>query len=153
MKTTRKTPKGSPSAAAAKEKPGTGGEAMQEIHAGIMRVLGRCAKPVSAYALLDELKRDSERRVYPQTVYRALTVLIERGLVHKLGSVNAFLACAYPDRPHDGIHMICDDCGTAKEIVDSRVTSMLNHDAASARFTKQHQAIEMHGTCGKCTAA
>lgn len=126
---------------------------LPSVHAGIMRLLSRMGRPVSAYALLEGLKLGAERRVYPQTVYRALNALIERGLVHKLGSVNAFLACAHPDRPHDGIHLICDACGDSEEIVDARIAALLNKAAGSAHFKAQRQAIELHGTCRRCSGA
>jgi Fur family zinc uptake transcriptional regulator len=123
------------------------------VHERIMRVLGELPRPLSAYALLEALKDGAGRRVYPQTVYRALNALIAQGLVHKLGSVNAFLACAHPHRPHDGIHLICDGCGVSEEVVDRRVTALLDKAAEGAHFTRQRQSIELHGLCGNCSPA
>jgi Fur family zinc uptake transcriptional regulator len=124
-----------------------------DIHKRILAVLIRLGRPVSAYTILEVLGDGAGRRVYPQSVYRALNTLIGRGLVHKLDSVNAFQACAHPHQPHDGIHLICDDCGSAEEIVDQRVTAMLNKDAESLHFEKRRQAIELHGICGSCRAS
>ena len=145
MKTTRKESKPSGGGASAR----AGKAKAADIHQRILALLTRLGRPVSAYTLLEGLAGGG-KRVYPQSVYRALGTLIERGLVHKLDSVNAFSACAHPQQPHDGIHLICDDCGAAEEIVDRRVTAMLNRDAASLNFDKRRQAIELHGICRSC---
>ena len=47
--------------------------------------------PLSAYTLLDQL-RDAGFRA-PLQVYRALEKLIEIGQVHRLESINSFVAC------------------------------------------------------------
>ena len=108
---------------------------------------------MSAYALLAELESRLGRRVYPQTVYRILDTLLERGLIHKLESANAFLVCTHPDDPHSSIHLVCRQCGIAEEVVDLRVSKMLSEDARSARFTLQDQVVELRGICGRCQAA
>ncbi|HSM41507.1 MAG TPA: transcriptional repressor, partial [Afifellaceae bacterium] len=51
--------------------------------------------PLSAYDILDRL-RDKGFRA-PLQVYRALDKLLALGLVHRLESLNAFIACAHPD--------------------------------------------------------
>jgi len=131
----------------------TGKTKAANIHDRILALLTHLGRPVSAYAILEELGGGTGTRVYPQSVYRALNALIERGLVHKLDSVNAFSVCTHPQQPHDGIHLICDDCGVAEEILDPRVTAMLNKDAESLHFQKRRQAIELHGICGNCRTA
>ncbi|HVT35000.1 MAG TPA: Fur family transcriptional regulator [Nevskiaceae bacterium] len=121
--------------------------------ARILRILHRRARPMSAYALLGELRRENPLNLYPQTIYRALGDLIEKGFVHKLSSVNAFLACTHPRGTHEGIHLICDDCGMATELVDARVDALLNRKAGALAFKTQYRAVELHGVCGKCSQA
>ena len=50
----------------------------------------------SAYDLLDEL-RGKYPKIAPPTVYRALAALIESGQVHRLESLNAYVACQRED--------------------------------------------------------
>ena len=50
-------------------------------------------RPLGAYEVIDELAK-SMLRPAPITVYRALDFLMENGLVHRIESRNAFLACA-----------------------------------------------------------
>ena len=61
----------------------------------VFDVLTHSEGPLSAYSILDKL-RDSGFRA-PLQVYRALDKLLEFGLVHRLESLNAFVACAHPD--------------------------------------------------------
>ena len=53
-------------------------------------------KPLGAYDLA-ELLGPKGRRLAPITVYRALDFLMEQGLVHRLASQNAYIAC--PEHP------------------------------------------------------
>jgi hypothetical protein len=71
----------------------------------------RSERPLSAYTILDQLRDQGFRA--PLQVYRALDKLVEFGLVHRLESLNAFVACRHPDcEDHETIaFMICEKCG------------------------------------------
>lgn len=109
--------------------------------------------PMSAYQLLDVLGRSQNKRIYPQTVYRTLALLRARGLVHKLESANAYQPCAAPLHPHEGIHLLCDVCGNAEELVDAKISSLLSKDASRQHFRVQHQVVELRGVCASCNEA
>ena len=55
-------------------------------------------RPLGAYEIIDELAKSMPRPA-PITVYRALDFLMANGLVHRIESGNAYLACAAHD--HD----------------------------------------------------
>ena len=61
----------------------------------VMKTLTSADAPLSAYTILDRLRDDGLRA--PLQVYRALDKLTTLGLVHRLESLNAFVACAHPD--------------------------------------------------------
>ncbi|MGE4247385.1 MAG: Fur family transcriptional regulator, partial [Parvibaculaceae bacterium] len=87
----------------------------------VLGALARMEGPTGAYALLDALRGHGFRA--PLQVYRALEKLIELGLVHRLESLNSFVACAHP---HDHIHgliafAICESCGQVDEFPDAVV--------------------------------
>ena len=63
----------------------------------VFDVLSHSQGPLSAYTILDKLRDHGFRA--PLQVYRALEKLLEFGLVHRLESINAFVACAHP---HEG---------------------------------------------------
>lgn len=119
----------------------------------LYRLLLNADAPMSAYQLLDMLRRSQDKRIYPQTVYRTLALLQARGLVHKLESANAYLPCAAPSHPHESIHLLCDICGNAEELVDAKISSLLSKDADRQRFRIQHQVVELHGVCAGCDSA
>jgi|SRR5690625_467695 len=116
----------------------------------VLTALTRAERPLSAYALLDDL-RDSGFRV-PLQVYRALNALIKAGLVHKLESINAFIACTHRHPHKHGLaaFTICDECGQANEFSDAIVDKQLAHIADNAQFDRAHTIIEMRGLCGSC---
>src|SRR6201991_4790377 len=59
-------------------------------------------RPLGAYEIIDELAKSMPRPA-PITVYRALDFLMANGLVHRIESRNAYLACAHD---HDAAAMI-----------------------------------------------
>src|SRR3979411_1363026 len=86
------------------------------IRRQVLQALLSSHRPLGAYEVIDELAKSMPRPA-PITVYRALDFLMENGLVHRIESRNAFLACAHD---HDETSMvaflICDHCGSGGEI-------------------------------------
>ena len=111
--------------------------------------------PLSAYTLLDQLRDEGFRA--PLQVYRALESLMKDGFVHRLESLNAFVACS---EPHDQSHhkrrmtafVICDTCGQVTEISDETIGKQLDDWVGSAGFVAKKAVIEFRGNCAKCAA-
>ena len=61
----------------------------------VYRLLCAADRPLSAYNILDGLRDDGFKA--PLQVYRALSKLIDRGAVHRIESVNGFVACQLHD--------------------------------------------------------
>ena len=116
----------------------------------VMDALTKSEGPLSAYTILDQLRDQGFRA--PLQVYRALDKLIEFGKVHRLESLNAFVACTHPNC--DGLEtltfMICDNCGQVTEITDGSLSKRLKHLASEARFSLQESTIELRGLCTAC---
>ena len=106
--------------------------------------------PLGAYALLDRL-RDRGFRA-PLQVYRALDRLQTLGLVHRVESLNAFVACAHTDDiPHDVMGFaICDDCGCVAEFADAAAVRTLHRWAREQGFRVDSATIELKGCCRAC---
>lgn len=104
---------------------------------------------IGAYELLDELKL-TEASAKPATVYRTLDFLLEFGLIHRLESTNAFVACHHFDCNHPVQFLICDTCGLVKEIQSEGLKDKLDKQAHSVGFNVTKQTIEAHGTCASC---
>ncbi|WP_368669747.1 transcriptional repressor [Roseibium sp. RKSG952] len=109
---------------------------------------------MTAYAILDSL-RDKGFRA-PLQVYRALDKLVEFGLVHRLESLNAFVACSHP--VDCGSHTaaafaICSNCGNAEEFAADQAVKSLSAWAEDAGFILSKTTIELRGTCSRCFGA
>lgn len=115
--------------------------------------LAQASAPLTAYDLIESVQKRLKRRLHPPTIYRALSQLTARGLVHRLESGNSYVACASPGEPHHSILFVCKACGTAEEAVDARVHALLREGAARRRFASESEVIEVKGVCAKCRAA
>ncbi len=105
-------------------------------------------RPASAYRILDALR--PQGIAAPPTVYRALGRLLARGLVHRVESLNAFVACARPDHGEDNGFAICNDCGQVAEFSGPAVHRALDAVAAAQGFELAHATIELAGRCAAC---
>jgi Fur family zinc uptake transcriptional regulator len=117
------------------------------------RVLGlvrASAEPTSAYDLLRQMKEDGITA--PPVVYRALKALQERGLVHRLESLNAYVACDGPGHRHAGHFAICRLCGRVEETTDPAIDRLIGDWTRRLGFTPERQTLEVLGLCRDCAA-
>lgn len=118
----------------------------------VMGALTKSDGPLSAYTILDQLRDQGFRA--PLQVYRALDKLVEFGMVHRLESLNAFVACRHPDCDNQETlaFMICESCGQVIEISDNTLANRLKHLAKAASFALKKTTIELRGVCSTCQA-
>lgn len=118
----------------------------------VLAALRQAAGPLSAYALLARLREQGFSA--PAQVYRALERLTAQGLVHRLESLNAYLACRQTAACGAGLRAfaICDECGQVNEFVDPEVGRCLGHWMREHAFSLRQAAIELHGQCAACGA-
>jgi Fur family zinc uptake transcriptional regulator len=115
----------------------------------VFELVIKAGQPVGAYRLLEAMQ-DKGTRVMPPTVYRALNFLQGKGLVHRIESLNAFIACTQHEHEHEGQFLICSDCGKTQELADESVSEMLREKASAHGFTLTQQTIELKGLCKDC---
>ncbi len=104
-------------------------------------------RSMTAYDLLDALRDDGLRA--PVQVYRALETLSQRELVHRIESLNAFVACSHHDHAAAAAFAICDDCGGVSEFSLPEEAG-LRAAAGSSGFKTRHMTVELHGRCSHC---
>ena len=116
----------------------------------VFNALRNAQAPQSAYALLDTL-RDQGLRAPPQ-IYRALEKLTEKGVVHRLESLNAFVACNHPDCSGHSLaaFTICEKWGAVGEVNDVGLSRALSHLTGSANFKVKASTVELRGVCELC---
>jgi Fur family zinc uptake transcriptional regulator len=123
---------------------------MTRNEALVYDLLCKADRPLSAYNILDGLRNEGFKA--PLQVYRALTKLIDRGAVHRIESVNGFVACQLHDCADNAvsIFMLCADCEAAIEFTDPSIDAKLQQLGKDKGFTLAHKVIEVTGTCPDC---
>jgi Fur family zinc uptake transcriptional regulator len=120
------------------------------IRRQVLEALLSSHRPLGAYEVIEELTKSMPRPA-PITVYRALDFLMENGLVHRIESRNAFLACA---QDHDLTGMvaflICERCGLVGEIPAAPVAQSLDASARATGFAPNMRLVEITGVCAHC---
>lgn len=118
-------------------------------------ILASVAQSHSAVGAYDIIERMAEHgpRPAPITVYRALDFLLAHGLVHKIESRNAFVACSHSHEGQPAALLICETCGTVSELDAPEIFERITAKARAQKFSPAHTMIEMSGTCGACARA
>jgi Fur family zinc uptake transcriptional regulator len=118
-------------------------------------ILSSVAQSHSAVGAYDIIERMAEHgpRPAPITVYRALDFLLAHGLVHKIESRNAFVACSHSHEGQPAALLICEACGTVAELDAPEIFERIAQRAKAQKFSPAHTVIEMSGTCGSCARA
>ncbi len=129
------------------------GVPLTKLRRQVLKLLWESGRPTGAYELIEALKLRDSRPVGPPTVYRTLQFLISQGLVSKIESRNAYVACAHPERRHDSLFFVCNDCGAAAEREDLRGERLLAENAAVLGYCVMRLVVEVEGTCASCIAA
>jgi Fur family transcriptional regulator, zinc uptake regulator len=116
----------------------------------VLAALNHSQKPLSAYAILDALRSEGLRA--PLQVYRALEKLVELGFVHRLESLNAFVACQHIgcDGVDSVAFAICGTCGKVDEVQDGQLSMELKSVSLKTGFALAHSIVELRGTCAAC---
>ncbi|MDH5821780.1 transcriptional repressor [Luteimonas sp. RD2P54] len=122
------------------------------IRAYVLGLIATAGRPLKAYDLLDQVREgEGPGAAAPPTVYRALDFLLAHGFIHKLESINAFVACHHPSsHQHSVPFLICDGCHGATELEDQQVVRLLDERARALGFVPQAQTLEVHGLCADC---
>lgn len=116
----------------------------------VLDIVAQAEAPIGAYEILHRLGQYLDNPK-PPTVYRAIDFWQEHGFLHKIESLNAFMACS-AGHIHKGAQvMICKDCGDTEEIHMCSIPRPLEEQASSNKFQVMHWNTELHGICSKCS--
>jgi len=116
----------------------------------VLEALAASHKPLGAYEIIDRIARKRPRPA-PITVYRALDFLMKHGIVHRIESRNAYLACAHNHGTGALVaFLICDTCGAVGEASTVAMAQLLAAAARKAGFRPSISVIEIAGTCSHC---
>lgn len=115
-------------------------------------ILNCVAQSHSAVGAYDIIERMASRgpRPAPITVYRALDFLEAHGLVHKIESRNAFVACTHPHEGEPAAMLVCEQCGLVAELDAPQVFEGLRKAASGQEFSVRRMVVELTGLCAAC---
>jgi Fur family zinc uptake transcriptional regulator len=114
----------------------------------VLALLRKSKKPLTAYDILGKLKNSSIKA--PQTVYRALDSLEELGLIHRIQSLGAFVACHNSEEDHGKQFAVCRKCGSVIELHEHRICDYISEISRKIKFTIEREMLELIGICGNC---
>jgi Fur family zinc uptake transcriptional regulator len=115
----------------------------------VLNVLANNPKIMTAYEILNELQPHGVSA--PLTVYRALDALQAQGKVHRIESLNGFIACnTCQNAPHASCFILCNNCDASEEIADPRINHIIEEWCDKFEFALSKQTIEISGLCSKC---
>ncbi|RAI41112.1 transcriptional repressor [Rhodoplanes roseus] len=128
-------------------------ERLTPMRRQVLSVLAGSHKPLGAYEILEMVVPEGPRPA-PITVYRALDFLIAQGLVHRIESRNAFLACSHSHATGARVaFLICERCGAVGEAPAAGIADAIAAAAETMGFTPKISVIEVTGVCAHCAGA
>jgi Fur family transcriptional regulator, zinc uptake regulator len=118
-----------------------GAQRLTPIRRKVLQALAASHKPLGAYDIMDAV---GGPRPAPITVYRALEFLIALGLVHRIASRNAYLACVNNHRTGALVaFLICDGCGAVGEAPGAAI-GHAHHGGAQCRLHSENVGCRDH---------
>jgi Fur family zinc uptake transcriptional regulator len=114
----------------------------------ILSCLRKTREPMSAYAILDRVRTVGIS--HPPTVYRALNELMQKGMVHRLQSRSAFIACDHGGCDGKFAFAICRACGRVVEIPLSDEDQAALLGLAPDEIVPEQVTLEIAGLCQAC---
>lgn len=127
------------------------GSRLTSLRRGVLEAVGASHRAAGAYEVIDRMAEHGPRPA-PISVYRALDFLSAHGLVHKIESLNAFVACTLSHADRDAILLICEGCGRVAEMEGKPLFEGLTKRAAGTGFVTREAMVELSGRCGDCAA-
>ena len=115
----------------------------------VLGIIAASAKPLGAYEILEQLSLIAQNPK-PPTVYRAIEFWQKHGFIHRIESLNAFIACDAGHRHKGSQFMICDDCGIVIETHLCELPQALKDSTVKNTFMPSRWSLEIHGVCSAC---
>ena len=116
----------------------------------VIEALGRRGGCLDADELVGAL-RSGDRRVGVASVYRALGLLAELGVLQRVpvagGSARYERVGPGGDHHH---HLVCDDCGATAPFEDEALERAIGRLSRRTEYAVQAHDVTLHGTCPDC---
>ena len=124
-------------------------ERFTENRRAVLRLLLTGHRPLGAYEIMERFDWKG-RRPAPAQIYRALAFLESLGLIHRIASRNAYLACSRPGKHHGTVFLVCEQCEMVAELEDAQMQTAIGELAELSGFEPHTHVIEATGLCPEC---
>ncbi len=117
----------------------------------VIDLLRRRRSPTTAYDILDALREKGFRA--PPQAYRALERLRKLGMVHRVDSLNAFVACCQSDNTHQSdtvVLSVCTVCHGVTEMTDPKLRKKVTDLSSQCHLRAERLTVELRGCCLQC---
>lgn len=127
----------------------TKGIKLTPLRENILMILLAATQPMTAYAVLDQLKINKPK-AQVMSVYRVLDYLLANGLIHRIENLNAFMPCCHLFERHVSQWLICETCGRAEECALPIFKQGIETIETQTGFSVTTPTIELMGVCHRC---
>ena len=107
----------------------------------IIDIISQSSKPLNPY----DIAKISNNTVNVATVYRTMELFEQLWLIHKIRSVDGYIACDNTHDHHCHHYAVCTNCHKVQEISNHNHNHTLPQD-----FQSDKQVYELTGKCKKC---
>jgi Fur family zinc uptake transcriptional regulator len=128
------------------------GSRLTGLRRNVLKAVAQSHEAAGAYDIIERLAASGARPA-PMTVYRALDFLASHGLVHKIESRNAFVACSHGQHEGEAVLLVCDNCGVVAEFEAKSSIEALAAAARVSGFRPRRTIVELLGRCVGCGGA
>ena len=126
------------------------GKRLTPVRQSVLELLHSQRAPLKAYDILKRLQREGYP-AHPPTAYRALEFLLRERLIHRLNSLNAYVACAHPQTSHSECYfLVCSSCGKCQESCSGNLKKAIRKMAKGSDFRVLVSSLEIQGLCSVC---
>ncbi|MCW5938051.1 MAG: transcriptional repressor [Fimbriimonadaceae bacterium] len=117
----------------------------------VLKTLAKANKPLSAYGI-HQAVTSGGGKIDVVSVYRILSTLTQIGVVHHVGIVDGYVACALgSDHSDHAGHVVCEECGTVAELdLSASVLKAANEQVVSLGYLPHQTRIEVLALCRVC---
>ena len=125
-------------------------ERLTPMRRQVLEALLESHAPLGAYELIDRLAEQRRAAGADHHLPRA-RFPARAGLVHRIESRNAFIACVHNHDSGDPVvFLICEKCGAVGEAASAAVADTIKSASRAAGFTPKTPVIEISGVCAHC---
>ena len=123
-----------------------------EARSAVVELLGREGGCLTADEVVARVRADG-RRAGPASVYRALGLLSDLGLLHRagVGEGPTRYELVHGDEDHHH-HLVCERCGRTVTFTDQRLEAAIDQVSERVGYVVDSHDVTLRGSCSDCAA-